>query len=123
METTITVPAAMMGDPDLMVTLIPDGIITEGIEYGKPRYRFTVTDGTYTFRDVDLCGWEDAEGMVRSACGFLSYYVECHGPNGYMTNIDDDPLPNYSDADWAFLVRHSETLGMGSEEPGDGDND
>jgi hypothetical protein len=113
---SVTIRAAMMGDPDLTVTLFPDGDDSPW-HPGKPVYRYEVTDGEHTFSGIALAGYGDTRGVARSLCSFLVNDLERSDNGQRERDRDGDPVPDYSPKDWAFLVRHSETLSMGSVEP------
>jgi hypothetical protein len=114
----VTIPAAMIGDPDLTITLSPDG--ADPWHPGKARYRWSVTDGAVTLSGDDLCGWGESADMARSLCAFLTNDLQCkaHAVQHGGTDADGDPLPAYSAEVWAMLERHSDTLELGSVEPG-----
>lgn len=112
---SVLIHSAYLGEPDLVIELTR----TEDDPWnpGKPGYTWSVTDGTYTLTGDDPLYWYgDIPEMARSLCSFLSYYAECYGTAGKMTNVDGDPLPEYGPEGYAFLIAHSETLSMGSME-------
>ena len=117
MSEMVTIPSAMMGDPDLTITLVPNG--TDPWVQGKPGYTWSVSDGTYVLVGKDnLWGWGDAAEEARALCSFLANDLERANYSGDNTrDRSGDPIGPYTEADWAFLVAHSETLSMGSVEP------